>query len=39
VLVLGGDELSKGEAKIKRMSDGTETTTALDAESILKLIG
>jgi histidyl-tRNA synthetase len=39
VLVLGGDELSKGAAKIKRMSDGTETTTALDAESIFKLIG
>ncbi len=38
VLVLGGDELSKGEAKLKRMSDGTETTTALDAEQISKLM-
>jgi histidyl-tRNA synthetase len=38
VLVLGSDELDKSEAKLKRMSDGTETTTALDAERILKLI-
>ncbi len=38
VLVLGGDELSKGEAKLKRMSDGQETITALDADSILKLM-
>ena len=38
VLVLGGDELAKGEAKLKRMSDGNETTTALDADSILKLM-
>jgi len=38
VLVLGGDELIKGEAKIKRMSDGTEITTALDADTILKFI-
>ena len=34
VLVLGDDELSKSEAKLKRMSDGTETTTALNAEQI-----
>jgi len=34
VLVLGGDELEKDEAKLKRMSDGTETTTALNAEQI-----
>ncbi len=38
VLVLGGDELANGEAKIKRMSDGTETNTALNAEHILKNI-
>ena len=38
VLVLGGDELAKSEGKLKRMSDGEETTTALDAESILKFI-
>jgi len=38
VLVLGGDELEKSEAKLKRMSDGNETTTALDADSILKLM-
>ena len=38
VLVLGGDELEKGEAKLKRMRDGNETTTALDADSILKLM-
>jgi histidyl-tRNA synthetase len=38
VLVLGGDELEKGEAKLKRMSDGTETTTAINAEQILKFI-
>ena len=38
VLVLGGDELAKGEAKLKRMGDGNETTTALDADSILKLM-
>jgi len=38
VLVLGGDELAKNEAKLKRMSDGEETVTALDADSILKFI-
>lgn len=38
VLVLGGEELSKGEAKLKRMSDGQESITALDAESIHNLI-
>ena len=38
VLVLGGDELEKGEAKLKRMSDGQETITALNAESIHKLM-
>ena len=38
VLVLGGDELAKNEAKLKRMSDGVETVTALDADSILKFI-
>ena len=38
VLVLGGDELEKGEAKLKRMSDGTESVTALDAEQIVKFI-
>lgn len=38
VLVLGGDELEKGEAKLKRMSDGQETITALDAENIHKLM-
>ncbi len=38
VLVLGGDELSNGEAKLKRMSDGRETTTALDAETILQYL-
>ncbi len=38
VLVLGGDELSKGEAKLKRMSDGNETITALDADAIHKLM-
>lgn len=38
VLVLGGDELAKGEAKLKRMSDGTEQPTALNAEEILKNI-
>ncbi|MEA5048932.1 MAG: histidine--tRNA ligase [Eubacteriales bacterium] len=38
VLVLGGDELSKNEAKLKRMSDGEETVTALDADSIQKFI-
>ena len=38
VLVLGGDELAKGEAKLKHMSDGNETTTALDADSIRKLM-
>ena len=38
VLVLGGDEMAKGEAKLKRMSDGQETITALDADSIQKLL-
>ncbi|PKM40597.1 MAG: histidine--tRNA ligase [Firmicutes bacterium HGW-Firmicutes-9] len=38
VLVLGGDELAKGEAKLKRMSDGNETITALDADHIQKLM-
>ena len=38
VLVLGGDELAKNEGKLKRISDGEETTTALDAQSILKFI-
>ena len=38
VLVLGGDELEKGEAKLKRMSDGTEIATALTADEISKLI-
>jgi len=38
VLVLGGDELSKGEAMLKRMSDGNETITALDADAIHKLM-
>ena len=38
VLVLGGDELAKGKAKLKHMSDGNETTTALDADSIRKLM-
>ncbi len=38
VLVLGGDELAKGEAKLKRMSDGQEQTTALNAESIINLM-
>ncbi len=38
VLVLGGDELEKGEAKLKRMSDGLESTTALNAEQISKFI-
>ncbi len=38
VLVLGDDELSKGEARLKRMSDGQETITALNAESIHKLM-
>lgn len=38
VLVLGGDELAKNEAKLKRMSDGEEKTTALDADSIQKFI-
>lgn len=38
VLVLGGDELNKGEAKLKRMSDGNETTTALDADAIYELM-
>lgn len=39
VLVLGEDELTKSEGKLKRMSDGEETITALDAECILKIIG
>lgn len=30
-LVLGGDELSAGEVKVKRMSDGSEETVRLDA--------
>ncbi|MEA4870739.1 MAG: histidine--tRNA ligase [Christensenella sp.] len=38
VLVLGQDELEKGEAKLKRMSDGTETITALNADQIQKFI-
>lgn len=38
VLVLGGDELAKNEAKLKRMSDGEEKITALDADSIQKFI-
>ena len=38
VLVLGDDELAKGEARLKRMSDGQETITALNAESIHKLM-
>jgi histidyl-tRNA synthetase len=38
VLVLGGDELAKGEAKLKRMSDGEERSAALDAEEIFKCI-
>ncbi len=38
VMVLGGDELAKGEAKLKRMSDGEEITTAINAEKIIKSI-
>ena len=38
VLVLGGDELEKGEAKLKRMSDGLESTTAINADQISKFI-
>ena len=38
VLVLGGDELAKGEANLKRMSDGNETISALDADAIHKLM-
>jgi len=38
VLVLGGDELAKGEAKLKRMCDGNETITVLDADHIQKLM-
>ena len=38
VLVLGGDELANGEAKLKRMSDGTEIATALVADDISKLM-
>jgi histidyl-tRNA synthetase len=38
VLVLGEDELAKGEAKLKRMSDGEETNTELNAEQIQKSI-
>ena len=38
VLVLGSDELSRGEAKLKRMSDGQETITALNADQIRKFI-
>jgi histidyl-tRNA synthetase len=34
VLVLGENELTANEGKLKRMADGQETTTALDAESI-----
>ena len=38
VLVLGGDELNRGEAKLKRMNDGTEIATALVADDISKLM-
>jgi len=34
VLVLGENELTANEGKLKRMADGQEKTTALDAESI-----
>ena len=39
VLVLGEDELNRNEGKLKRMSDGEETTTALNAEQIFKMLG
>ena len=39
VLVLGEDELAKNEGKLKRMSDGEETITALDADNMLKILG
>jgi histidyl-tRNA synthetase len=39
VLVLGEDELTKNEGKLKRMSDGEETMTALDADNMLKILG
>lgn len=39
VLVLGEDELTKNEGKLKRMSDGEETITALDADNMLKILG
>ncbi|MEA4937987.1 MAG: histidine--tRNA ligase [Christensenella sp.] len=39
VLVLGEDELAKHEGKLKRMSDGEETITALDVDDMLKILG
>ena len=39
VLVLGEDELARNEGKLKRMSDGEETITALDADNMLKILG
>ena len=39
VLVLGEDELTKNEGKLKRMSDGEETITALNADNMLKILG
>lgn len=34
VIAIGGDELSSGSGKLKRMADGQETETALTAEEI-----
>lgn len=39
VLVLGEDELRKNEGKLKRMSDGEETVTALNADQIYQNLG
>ncbi|MEN6563366.1 MAG: histidine--tRNA ligase [Christensenella sp.] len=38
VLVLGEDELATNVGKLKRMSEGEEATTALNAEQIFKIL-